>query len=135
MATVDTLLQYGVKLRALLAAGRVVVCDRYLHDARLDLKLRFPEQYASFGLALDTVEWVCPRPDVAILLTIPRDEMLRRMALKAEPFPDPPDLRDRRHQAYLRLAEVGPVEAVAADQPIDAIHGEIMAHVDRRSRR
>ena len=32
----DLLLQYAIKLRAWLAGGATVVCDRYLPDARID---------------------------------------------------------------------------------------------------
>lgn len=132
MALADSMLQYALKLRALLTAGFTVVCDRYVYDARLDLQLRFPDQTQTFALPLDLVEWSAPRPDLALLLTLPRAEMLRRMALKREPFPDAPALRDRRYAAYERLAAVGPVTAIDAARPIDVVAADVMSHVERQ---
>ncbi len=133
MALTDTLLQCALKLRASLAAGQTVICDRYLSDARLDLKLRFPEHFSVFRPAFAAVEWLCPRPDLSVLLTIPHDEMLRRMAIKKEPFPDSPELRERRYLAYMHLASTAEVTSVSADRSVEDIHTEILSHVDRRA--
>ncbi|MGM0574763.1 MAG: dTMP kinase [Myxococcota bacterium] len=123
----DTVLQYAVKLRGHLLAGRTVICDRWLDDARLDLTLRFPDLTGPLDAAHRLIERVCPRPDRHLLLTVPHDEMLRRMAIKDEPFPDPPDVRDRRYDAYLRLAEGDRIHAVDGARPPEEVHREVLA--------
>jgi hypothetical protein len=52
--------------------------------------------------------------------------MLARMAQKQEPFPDPPEIRDRRAFAYHELARSGRVQAVDASGSIEAVHRVIL---------
>jgi thymidylate kinase len=125
-AVVDTLLQYALKVRRWLWAGWDVICDRYLLDARVDLVLRFPSEHRAIDLALDVAERLCPAPTSAYLLTLPHDEMCRRMALKREPFPDPPSLRDSRYDAYMAVAEAGRITTIDASQPISNIHNVVL---------
>ncbi|AWV91145.1 dTMP kinase [Bradymonas sediminis] len=124
-AVVDMAFQYGAKLRALERAGYFVICDRYIHDSMLDLKLRFS--------ALNTVDspWsrliyrVSPTPDARFLFTLPYDEMLRRMEQKQEPFPDPLEIREQRFHAYQRLAKTEGFDVVDAGQSVEQIHRDI----------
>lgn len=128
-AVIDTLTQYGARLRALRAAGRTVICDRYLDDALLDLQLRFPEAVAPGGAIERGLRAACAKPDRSFLLWLSHGEMLRRMQLKREPFPDPPELRDRRYRAYEGLANSGRFEVVDASRSIDEVHEDILARV------
>lgn len=140
-ALTDLLLQYGAKLRWRLAQCDVVICDRYLPDACLDLALRFP----SFAPWLPRLEpWLarcCPRPDCALVLTLPEDEMRRRAAEKNEPFPDAPELQRARFRAYTAFARgqsdapvpalrrwLGPrLRPVDAAGPIDVVHQRVLS--------
>ena len=131
MAVADTLLQYALKLRVRSLAGWTVLCDRWLDDAALDLTFRFPELEGVLRPALAAVRGVSPTPEVAFLLMLPHAEMLRRMEIKDEPFPDEPALRDRRYAAYAELAETGRFEVVDAARPIDALHEVLLARVPR----
>ena len=125
MAVADLLLQYALKLRALSLAGHTVLCDRWLDDAALDLELRFPVVAGHLDAGLAGVRAVCPRPHASILLMLPHAEMLRRMALKDEPFPDAPEVRDRRYAAYEALARSGRYTVIDADRPIPTLHAEL----------
>lgn len=126
MALLDTWLQCGIKVRVAMARGRTVICDRYLADAALDLELRFPETMPAVRPALRLLEAACPRPEVAVLLMLDHAEMLRRMKLKNEPFPDEPAVRDQRFGAYGAIARQGRYHAVDANQSIDAVHRDIV---------
>ena len=130
MAVTDTVAQYGVRLRALRLAGRTVICDRYIDDAMLDLQLRFPEAAGEGSLLERAVRLACPAADHSFLLWLPRQEMLRRMAMKNEPFPDPPERRDERFRAYEVLASSGRFEVVDATRSIDEVHADIVARID-----
>jgi len=130
MAMADSLMHYAVKLRALDLAGRTVVCDRYLDDAMMDMAFRFPELERWSQGALGTIARISPRPRPAFLITLPYDEMLRRMAEKNEPFPDPPEIRDRRYAMYQDLARSGRYEVIDGTRSRDAIQAQIVEAVE-----
>jgi len=127
MAMGDTLAQYALRVRALLLAGRTVLCDRYLEDARLDLQLRFSDRREAVDRSIAALQRICPRPTASFLLTLSREEIMRRMAVKAEPFPDAEAIREQRLGAYRALAGQSGFDVVDADRPVDAIHRDILA--------
>lgn len=130
MALLDLLFQYGLKLRALLQRYDVVICDRYLIDAELDFILRFPELRAQMNTALRLFHFGLPNPDLSLLLMIPFDEMESRLALKNEPFPEPPEGRRIRWQHYARLVDTPEFTTINAAEDIESVHSSIMNHVD-----
>lgn len=103
VALADLWAQYTLRLRGMLLRHDLVLCDRGLVDAKIDFTLRFPEMQPGWSTALRVVDASMPTPDAHVLLTIPREEMILRQARKSEPFPDPPDLRDRRYALYSEL--------------------------------
>jgi thymidylate kinase len=129
MAGADIVLQLALKVRALVLTGHSVVCDRYLPDALLDLELRFPELVARHRRALEAAVQVCPVPDRWFLLNLPKDEMLRRMELKREPFPDAPEVRDARFAAYQTMTRRSDVIVVDAAQSIDSVHRAVIEQI------
>jgi dTMP kinase len=137
LATADTLLHYGVKVRVLSLTGRTVLCDRYLEDALLDLRFRFPARDTLLRSMEVLLRALVPRPHVGVLLNLSHGEMLLRAQAKDEPFPDPAPVRDRRFRAYQELARAGRFDVVDASPPIDVIREELLRRVLRaqRSRR
>lgn len=125
IALADLLGQYAARIRLLLRKGLTVICDRYLEDAHLDFSFRFP-QYR-FDPVFEVLARVCPRPDLAFCLYVSREEMERRTRSKAEPFPDPDDVRIRRYQAYQRLRSR--FTAVDANRSIDEVQDTLRSHV------
>lgn len=123
--------QYAIKLRALLAAGRAVVCDRFLDDALLDFELRFPERTRAAIRGVRALRLLAPTPTAEILLTLPRPEMLKRMEAKREPFEDPPEIRDRRYDAYLDLVASGKMINIDASPAAEIVHAEIVRRLER----
>jgi thymidylate kinase len=131
VAAMDMAFQYGVKLRAMSASGRVVIADRYLDDSLLDLELRFPGRKVDRWPALRVAKALSPRPAHAFLLMLPHAEMLRRMEIKNEPFPDPPDIRDRRYEAYERMAATGRYQVIDAGRSVEEVHADVLQRVLR----
>lgn len=125
MAIADICLQYGLKLRAKRMAGKTVLCDRYLFDARLDLELRFPEMRLTIERTFRWVERFMPRPDHAFLLMLPYDEMNARMATKDEPFPDPESTRKARYDRYLVGGANAGMVVLDADRDRDAVADDV----------
>jgi thymidylate kinase len=111
--------------------GRIVICDRYVEDALLDLRLRFPELGTDRWRLAGLLRALAPRPDVRVLLRIPHGEMLRRMEVKAEPFPDAPEIREQRFAAYQEFVKRG-YQAVDGARSVDVVHGAILKLVTAR---
>ena len=93
----------------------------------MDLEFRFPALQGPLQHAASVLSVACPTPDVAFLLMLPREEMLRRMVVKAEPFPDAPPIRDARYTAYERLARSGSHTVIDGGAGIDEVHAQILA--------
>lgn len=130
LAAADTLLQLGAKVRYWLSRGEVVVCDRYLGDAELDLVLKFGESGTRHvRKALSVARLVCPAPDVAFVLHVSPEEAERRLALKQEPFPESLADRARRRQAYTQVLENGG-EVLLADLDVGELHARVWQRVD-----
>ena len=128
LAVADSLAQYGVLDRARRRRGKVVLCDRHVEDAILDLQFRYPDL---------SMEWISrvlrtgsARPDVSFLLTLPWPEIERRLDAKAEPYPDPPEVRRRRYDAYAALAGSGRFVVIDAARSIEEVHQDLRGHVE-----
>ncbi len=132
LALADMAVQYGARVRAWVRAGKTVICDRYTWDGLLDLDLRFPELAPSRWAQARAVEGLAPTPDVALLLLLPREEMLRRMEAKREPFPDAPEVRDRRFDAYQAMASDPRFAVIDAGGSVDEVHERILGRVRER---
>lgn len=61
-ALFDLALTYGVLVRWRLLTGRPVVCDRYLSDTAVDLRVAFPDRTVEDGWLWRFVRWVAPEP-------------------------------------------------------------------------
>lgn len=127
IAIVDLLFQYGIKVRAARSAGVTVICDRYLDDAFIDLKLRFPQYEGELRPVKNWCERLCPAPDLSVLLTLPEKIAVGRAAEKREPYPDTPEIRSTRCQAYWQLAASHGILVVDSTQSIEEVHSIIRA--------
>ncbi|MBX3181897.1 MAG: hypothetical protein KIT72_11450 [Polyangiaceae bacterium] len=105
VACLDALLQLAIKVRFWSLRGEVVICDRYLEDALIDLELRFPAQMARAHGVVRRVLRACPRPDAHFLLMLDEAAQRERMAAKQEPFPDAEPVRAARRARYDAWAE------------------------------
>jgi thymidylate kinase len=69
----DLIVRYNLRVRLLRLVGGVVVCDRYIYDAMVEIAASLPEG----SPWIHRVEWLlvrlCPRPDVAWLLDLPAE--------------------------------------------------------------
>ncbi|MCB9727453.1 MAG: thymidylate kinase [Deltaproteobacteria bacterium] len=127
LALLDSLVHYAAVVRARSLAGRAVICDRYVDDGLLDLRLRFSDLRTERWPATRALRALSPRPDLSILLMLDRAEVQARVARKAEPFPDPPEMRERRHAAYEALAATGRFTVVDASGPPEVVFERIRA--------
>ncbi len=118
MALLDSFLQCACKVRIYLAQGYIVICDRFLTDAEMDLRLRFPHLQSIYKPSLWALKALAPTPAHSILLNLPFDIVENRVEKKNEPFPDPPEVRFDRWKAYQGFATNGQFETIDAAQSI-----------------
>ncbi len=130
-AMIDTVVQWGLRLRYLCRRYDVVICDRYVEDARLDLMLKYP-QYIWTDSTMQWLAKVLPRPDFSFLLWIPADEMIRRAEIKQEPFPDDVHTRQMRYRAYEFVAEQDNIILIDAACSVEETHREILEHLEKK---
>ncbi len=129
MAFVDTLIFYGFFLRFKHIFFGCIICDRYLLDAKIDLLLRFPDLCKSIKYLSKILDFVCPKPTCVFLLITSEEEMVRRMAIKNEPFPDSPEIRARRYEQYALLSTSKEMIVINANESIGNIHKSILHNV------
>ena len=104
LALLDLLRLYALRVRLERLRGRVVVCDRYVWDSLVDLRLGFASDQVERWWLWRLVERCAPRPDVALLFTVPVQESVRRSDLKREPFRETSERLAERTQQYAELS-------------------------------
>ena len=62
-----------------------------------------------------------------LVLMLPHEEMLRRMAIKKEPFPDPVEVRDARYRAYVELSQRKDATVIDAGGTIEQVHQSVLS--------
>ncbi|MFA5624210.1 MAG: hypothetical protein WC966_04000 [Bradymonadales bacterium] len=130
-ALIDTFTQWSIKLRLLSRRYDVVIADRYIDDAALDLSNKYPNSFR-FGRILNAMSLFFPNLEQRILLMISHETMLRRMELKQEPFPDSEKARDMRYAAYEMLAKSGRYVVVDGELSAEKVHELIIAELSAR---
>lgn len=101
LACLELIWLWGGFVRLQRLRGRIVICDRYIDDTRLDFRRNFPSVAFEKMLLWRALEWVTPRPDAAFLLWIPVEESVRRSQEKDEPYPDDEETLAWRLEAYM----------------------------------
>lgn len=131
-AIMDTAFQYSIKLRYLMRKYDVVICNRYVDDACLDLVLKYP-QYSFSEDLLRKISALFPVPDKSILLWLPYETMLERAEKKKEPFPDSPETRKMRWRAYDFMREDDRIQSVDVSGTIEESHEKIRKIIEMPS--
>jgi len=88
LAITDMIILYGINFRIQSLLGRIVTCDRYIDDTRLDFMLNFPLVRFEEMWLWKLLQWSTPKPDIAFLLLLPIKTSIERSKIKNEPFPD-----------------------------------------------
>ena len=130
LALLDLLLLLAVRVRLLRWQGRVVICDRYVLDTRVDFLLNFPDQRVERWWLWRLVERLVPRPDAAFLLLVPVSESERRSVLKHEPFPDPAPVLAARLAQYQALGPAAGYVVLDGSRPVAAVTETILDLLD-----
>lgn len=128
-ALTDLALLYGIQVRWWVWRGETVICDRYLWDTLIDLRLNFPGEAIEAWPLWRLLKQVAPEPDIALALLIPVEESLRRSKIKDEPFPDSAEVLAKRLAEYEELTEVAGWEVLDGRQPVETLAARIWTEV------
>jgi thymidylate kinase len=126
LALVDLLRVYGVQIRWHRFRGRLVLCDRYVWDTAIDFRLNFPQENLDQYWLWRLLARIAPRPDAAFLMLLSVAESQRRSAIKGEPFPDAPEVLERRLAYYKDLIPRVPFHVLDGSQPITTVFNQIL---------
>lgn len=126
----DAVFQWAAKLRILMCRNDVVICDRYIDDARLDIAFKYPDFILGDPL-FAPLSHLIPKPDLHILLWLPYEEMIARATRKNEPFPDDPQTRRLRYRAYGFMSDLPKMSVIDASGSVEQTHGRILDEVRR----
>jgi len=99
----DLIVRYNLRVRLLRLVGGVVVCDRYIYDATVEIAASLPGSSAWAWWAERVLIMLCPRPDVAWLLDVPAEVGARRQPDEAGNLAAQQELEQQR-ATYLALA-------------------------------
>ncbi len=132
IALLDLLWEYAVVVRWLRARGLAVVCDRWLCDALVDLRVNFPDDRVERRPLWRLLEKLAARPDASFVLLISPEESLRRAHASGRRHVEPREVLEARLVEYRRLAASGLAEAIDAGQDPDTIGKELRERLERR---
>jgi len=131
IAIIDLFFYWGIYLRFQRLLGRVVICDRYIDDTRLDFKRNFTNIIFEKSLLWKMLEWTVPKPDASFLLWVPVEVSIKRSLEKNEPFPDDEDTLRWRLQSYMdeSLFPSNRYVRIDCQQDVETISSQITSHL------
>jgi thymidylate kinase len=135
LALLDLLWEYAITVRTLRARGRAVVCDRWICDALVDLRVNFPQDRLEKRLVWRLLTKLALRPDLSLLLLIPAEESLRRAHESGRRRIEPREVLEARLLEYRRIAATGLGDAIDAARSPEAIAKDLCARLDARLER
>lgn len=125
LAILDLVFVYGIYIRFLKAAGKIVIADRYVWDTWIDFRLSSPDEVIDSWASWKFLKIITPKPDHRFLLLIPVEESIRRSEIKNEPFPDSPEVLEDRLRFYDELSREDGWHVIQCMRPITVIANEI----------
>lgn len=127
IAVLDLCIFYGVYIRWLKFSGKIVICDRYLSDTRVDFERKFSFFDAGKSRLWKLLEAVAPGADLNILLIVPPELSQKRAVMKNDPFADDLETLNFRYGRYCNDEYFGSSYIrLNATEGIQNIHGEIV---------
>ena len=101
----DLIFYYSIIIRFKEINNKIIICDRYLIDTKIDFKLNFPEIKFENWVIWKFLIASSVKPTKHFVLTIPVDESLKRSIQKNEPFPDSSYVLTQRLNYYTRYSD------------------------------
>jgi dTMP kinase len=119
--------EYRHAIEAWLAAGDVVVCDRYLASS-----IGYGEAQGLDAAWLQTIQAQLPQPALTVLLDIPPEASLARKQRGRDRYEQDLQLLGRVRESYLRQSAQGHWIRIDGAQDKDSVTREVFAAVRSR---
>jgi len=119
--------EWKPKIQEWLAAGRVVICDRYLASS-----VAYGEAQGLDPHWLLSVQAYLPQPSLTILLDIAPEAAAARKAANRDRFERDLPMLGRVRASYRRLAEDLLWVVIDAARPVDQVAADVAGAVERR---
>ena len=110
------------RIEQLLAAGTVVICDRYLASS-----IAYGEAQGLDGAWLREMQKYLPQPDLTVLLDIAPETAAGRKTANRDRYERDLALLSRVRESYRRQAEAGGWLRLDGERPKDAVAGDVLA--------
>jgi dTMP kinase len=114
------------QIASLLAAGTVVICDRYLASS-----IAYGEAFGLDGAWLRDVQKFLPPPDLTILLDIAPETAARRKTTNRDRYERDLALLSRVRDSYRRQAEADGWLRLDAERPKETVAEDVLSAVVR----
>jgi thymidylate kinase len=108
---------YAVRIRLWRARGRTIVCDRYLLDCLVDLRVNFPDDRAERTWPGRLLRRFSVRPDVSCCLMVDAERSLQRARQKARHHWETLEVLRARRREYERASRELEVDVVDGARP------------------
>lgn len=95
---------YNMKVRISSWLGSVVICDRYVYDALVEIEASLPQGSSFVAFSEWLLIHLCPKPDIAWLLDIPPEDAMFRQKIERGSIAAQKELAHQR-ELYLALQE------------------------------
>jgi thymidylate kinase len=119
--SLDLAAEYWIKARFYLLTGNLVIYDRYLPDALVDLATAGGGRPEQAPFAFKLLGWLAPRPQLMFFLDVDEAEALRRKPEEG----DTGHLAEARRM-FLAIAEQRGGTVVASGQGLESVHEKIV---------
>jgi dTMP kinase len=119
--------EYRPRIRTVVDAGGVVVCDRYLASS-----IAYGEAQGLDARWLEDIQAHLPQPSLTLLLDIPPDASLQRKQLARDRYERDLALLARVRASYQRQATQPSWQLVDGHQPKDDVTGAVFTAVRTR---
>ncbi len=127
IAICDLILYWGILLRYNSMRGRVVICDRYITDTYLDLKLNFPHIDIDKNFFWKTLILLLPAASKSFLFNVDTEVAFMRCKNKYDPFPTTFDFMLWRSNQYPKIGSMleGPIVSINANLGLEEVTQQV----------
>ena len=99
-AILDLIFFYSLYLRFKYFFNYNIICDRYLMDTNIDFYLAYPTDKTDQWFLWRLLKFTAIKPNFHFVSTVPVSESIIRSKSKFEPFPDAPEILEKRLHLY-----------------------------------
>ncbi|GAB6155713.1 hypothetical protein JCM17380_44640 [Desulfosporosinus burensis] len=98
---------FGIYYRLVEFSGRVVICDRYIWDTLVDLRVNFYNHNFESWYIWKLVIRLIPKPKHSFIFVISSEKSIERGLMKQEAFMESVEIKQAKIEEYFKLIDQG----------------------------